>query len=90
MAAALVALLFLFCQGMILRAGQGHPGLARRRASIALIMATGLAEGGGLFLLLAAVAAGLGPRRARPMAVGAGRAWPPRAVLDLAAVLPRA
>src|SRR5664280_1281205 len=54
LAAAAVGLIFLFCQGMILEQAKGIPAW-RNRNVIALIMATGLAEGCGLFLLLAAV-----------------------------------
>ena len=62
LAAAIVGLLFLFCQAMILERGQGHPGLAHA-AIVPLIIATGLAEGGGLFLLLAALLPALGAAR---------------------------
>ena len=78
LAAALVALLFLFCQGMILEQSKGIPAWRNPRV-IALIMATGLAEGCGLFLLLAAVLPALGTA-ARPMALtlvvlAATRSW---------------
>ena len=53
LAAAMVGLLFLFCQGMILEQSKGIPAW-RQPHVIALIMATGLAEGCGLFLVLAA------------------------------------
>jgi len=52
-AAALLGLVFLFCQGMILEQSKGIPAWRNRRV-IALIMATGLAEGCGLYLVLAA------------------------------------
>ncbi len=59
-AAGLAALLFVYCQGRILRASKGIP--AWRTAGITpLIVATGLAEGSGLYLL---VAAGGGEARA--------------------------
>jgi Fe-S-cluster-containing dehydrogenase component/DMSO reductase anchor subunit len=78
LAAALVALLFLFCQGMILEQSKGIPAWRNPRV-IALIMATGLAEGCGLFLLLAAVLPDLGAA-VRPMALmlvvlAATRSW---------------
>jgi Fe-S-cluster-containing dehydrogenase component/DMSO reductase anchor subunit len=53
LAAAAVGLIFLFCQGMILEQAKGIPAW-RNRNVIPLILATGLAEGCGLFLLLAA------------------------------------
>ena len=58
-AAALVGLIFLFCQGMILEQSKGIPAWRNPRV-IALIMATGLAEGCGLFLVLAAFVPALG------------------------------
>jgi phenylacetyl-CoA:acceptor oxidoreductase subunit 1 len=66
-AAAMVGLLFLFCQGMILEQAKGIPAWRTPRV-IALIMATGLAEGCGLFLLLAAFLPGLGTA-AKPIAI---------------------
>ncbi len=51
--AAAVGLIFLYCQGRILEQAKGIPAWRNRRV-IALIMTTGLAEGCGLFLLLAA------------------------------------
>jgi phenylacetyl-CoA:acceptor oxidoreductase subunit 1 len=66
LAAATVGLLFLFCQGMILEQSKGIPAWRTPRV-IALIMATGLAEGCGLLLLLAAFLPALGAA-ARPMA----------------------
>jgi phenylacetyl-CoA:acceptor oxidoreductase subunit 1 len=78
LAAATVGLLFLFCQGMILEQSKGIPAWRTPRV-IALIMATGLAEGCGLFLLLAALLPALGSA-AKPMAfalvaLAATRAW---------------
>ncbi len=67
LAAALVGLIFLFCQGMILEQAKGIPAWRQPRV-IALIMATGLAEGCGLFLVLAALLPGLAGT-AKPMAV---------------------
>ncbi len=81
-AAALVGLVFLFCQGMILEQSKGIPAWRNPRV-IALIMATGLAEGCGLFLLLAAFVPALGAaaslrpsrsRRSRSFASGPGGA----------------
>jgi phenylacetyl-CoA:acceptor oxidoreductase subunit 1 len=67
LAAAIVALLFLFCQGMILEQSKGIPAWRNPRV-IALIMATGFAEGCGLFLLLAAFLPALGSA-AKPLAI---------------------
>ncbi|HMO48404.1 MAG TPA: hypothetical protein PKB14_20565 [Rubrivivax sp.] len=50
--AALVALAFVYCQGRILRAARGIPAW-REPTIVPLIAATGLAEGFGLWLLLA-------------------------------------
>ena len=66
-AAATVGLLFLFCQGMILEQSKGIPAWRTPRV-IALIMATGLAEGCGLFLLVAALLPALGSV-GKPMAI---------------------
>jgi Fe-S-cluster-containing dehydrogenase component/DMSO reductase anchor subunit len=58
--AAALALLFLYCQGMILREAKGIP--AWRAAQIVpLIVATGLTEGAGLFLAAAVLLPGLAP-----------------------------
>lgn len=65
--AALVGLMFVFCQGMILEQAKGIPAWRNPRV-IAFIMATGLAEGCGLFLVIAAVASNL-LYAAMPMAV---------------------
>jgi phenylacetyl-CoA:acceptor oxidoreductase subunit 2 len=67
LAAAAVALIFLFCQGMILEQSKGIPAWRTPRV-IPLILATGLAEGCGLFLLLAALLPGL-QSVARPLAI---------------------
>jgi phenylacetyl-CoA:acceptor oxidoreductase 26-kDa subunit len=56
-AAALAALAFVFCQGRILFAAKGIPAW-RARGVVALIVATALAEGGGLLVTLAACASG--------------------------------
>jgi phenylacetyl-CoA:acceptor oxidoreductase subunit 2 len=76
--AAMLGLLFLFCQGMILEQSKGIPAWRTPRV-IAFIMATGLAEGCGLFLLLAAFLPNLG-YAAKPFAIAlvalaATRAW---------------
>ncbi|MBX3591140.1 MAG: dimethyl sulfoxide reductase anchor subunit [Burkholderiaceae bacterium] len=47
--AALLALAFVYCQGRILRAARGIPAW-REPLVVPLIVTTGLAEGGGLFL----------------------------------------
>jgi phenylacetyl-CoA:acceptor oxidoreductase subunit 1 len=51
--AALVGLVFLFCQAMILKAAKGVP-IWRAHNVVPLMLSTGLAEGGGLFLCTAA------------------------------------
>ena len=53
-AAALAALVFAYCQGRILQAAKGIPAW-RVPALIWLIFTTGLAEGAGLFVALAAL-----------------------------------
>jgi phenylacetyl-CoA:acceptor oxidoreductase subunit 2 len=53
--AALTALAFVYCQGRMLQAAKGIPAW-REPLTVPLIVATGLAEGGGLWLLLAAPA----------------------------------
>jgi len=53
-AAALVALVFAYCQGRILQAAKGIPAW-RVPALIWLIFTTGLAEGAGLFVALVAL-----------------------------------
>lgn len=52
-AAAVAGLLFLFAQAMMLKAAKGIPAW-REPSIVPLIIATGLAEGGGLFVALAA------------------------------------
>lgn len=54
-AAGVAALLFLYCQGRILKAARGIPAW-REPMVVALIVATGLVEGGGLLAVLAVVA----------------------------------
>ena len=76
--AAMLGLLFLFCQGMILEQSKGIPAWRNPRV-IAFIMATGAAEGCGLFLALAAFSPNL-EYAAKPFAVAlvvlaATRAW---------------
>ncbi len=78
LAAALVGLLFLYCQGMILEQAKGIPAW-RTRQVIALIMTTGPAEGCGLLLMLAAFLPAL-QGAARPLALAlivlaAARIW---------------
>ncbi len=53
MAAAILGLLYLFSQAMILRNAKGIPAW-RSRFIVPLILATGIAEGGGLFLVATA------------------------------------
>lgn len=54
-ASGLLAALFLFCQAMILKEARGIPAWREPRI-VPLIVATGLAEGAGLFLALAMLA----------------------------------
>ena len=56
---AALALAFVYCQGRILQAGKGIPAW-REPLTVPLLVLTGLAEGGGLFLLLAAWQGGAG------------------------------
>jgi phenylacetyl-CoA:acceptor oxidoreductase subunit 2 len=56
-AAALLALVFVLCQGFILQAAKGIPAWREPRL-VPLIVATGLAEGAGLLLLWGAFAHG--------------------------------
>ncbi len=53
---ALAALAFVYCQARMLQAAKGIPAW-REPLTVPLIVATGLAEGGGLWLLLSAPAA---------------------------------
>ena len=59
-AAGLAAVAFVFCQGRILLASKGIPAW-RTRGVVALIIATSLAEGGGLFVAVAAAMLGAPP-----------------------------
>lgn len=59
-AAALAALGFVYCQGRILFAAKGIPAW-RTRGVVALIVASALAEGGGLFVAAAVWALGVPP-----------------------------
>ena len=52
---ALAALAFVYCQARMVQAAKGIPAW-REPLTVPLIVATGLAEGGGLWLLLAATA----------------------------------
>ncbi len=56
---AAVALAFVYCQGRILQASTGIPAW-REPLTVPLLVLTGLAEGGGLFLLLTAWQGGPG------------------------------
>ena len=58
--AAVFGLVFLFCQAMILKAAKGVP-IWRAHNIVPLMVSTGLAEGGGLFLCAAATLPSLGP-----------------------------
>ena len=60
LAAATLALVFLYCQAMILREAKGIPAWRSPRI-VPLILATGLAEGAGLFLAAGSVLPSLGP-----------------------------
>jgi phenylacetyl-CoA:acceptor oxidoreductase 26-kDa subunit len=59
-AAALAALGFVYCQGRILLAAKGIPAW-RTRGVVALVVATALAEGGGLFVAAAVWVLGAPP-----------------------------
>jgi phenylacetyl-CoA:acceptor oxidoreductase subunit 2 len=59
-AAAALALVFLFCQGMILFAAKGIPAW-REPLMVPLIVTTGLAEGGGLLVAALAVMSASAP-----------------------------
>ncbi len=61
--AALFGLIFLYCQARMLQAAKGIPAW-REPLSILLLVITGLAEGQGLFLVLAATMPGIGSRMA--------------------------
>jgi phenylacetyl-CoA:acceptor oxidoreductase subunit 1 len=75
-AAAVLGLVFLFCQGMILEQAKGIPAWRNPRV-IALIMTTGLAEGCGLYLLLTAFLPDLAAA-AKPAAVALAALVPVR------------
>jgi phenylacetyl-CoA:acceptor oxidoreductase subunit 2 len=76
--AAVLGLVFLFCQAMILKAATGVPAW-RARNIVPLMVSTGLAEGGGLFLCAAAVSPSLEPTifpvAAFVAMLAAARAW---------------
>jgi phenylacetyl-CoA:acceptor oxidoreductase subunit 2 len=55
-AVGLAALAFVYCQGRMVQAAKGIPAWREPRV-VPLIVATGLAEGGGLFLLASALGA---------------------------------
>jgi phenylacetyl-CoA:acceptor oxidoreductase subunit 2 len=77
-AAAVLGLIFLFCQGMILEQSKGIPAWRNPRV-IPFILATGLAEGCGLFLLLAlllpALSAAATPVAIELIVLAAVRLW---------------
>lgn len=58
--AAALALVFVYCQARILKAARGIPAW-REPLIVPLVMTTGLAEGGGLFLLSAPLHRAAGP-----------------------------
>jgi phenylacetyl-CoA:acceptor oxidoreductase subunit 1 len=60
LAAAALALVFLYCQGMILREAKGIPAW-RAPQIVPLIVATGLAEGAGAFLAASVLLPALAP-----------------------------
>jgi phenylacetyl-CoA:acceptor oxidoreductase subunit 1 len=60
LAAAALGLMFLFCQGMILREAKGIPAW-RQDGIVPLIVATGLTEGAGVFLAACVVLPALAP-----------------------------
>ncbi|HXY89769.1 MAG TPA: 4Fe-4S dicluster domain-containing protein [Xanthobacteraceae bacterium] len=72
-AATAVGFLFLFCQAMILRAAKGIPTW-RTPAVVPLILATGFAEGAGLFLAATAFLPSLAPRSAATALIALGAA----------------
>ena len=59
-AAGAAALGFLYCQGRIIRAAKGIPAW-REPAIVPLVVATGLAEGASLYLVLAALSGAAAP-----------------------------
>ena len=61
--AALLGLIFLYCQARMLQAAKGIPAW-REPLAIMLLFVTGLAEGQGLFLVLAPILPGYAPRMA--------------------------
>jgi phenylacetyl-CoA:acceptor oxidoreductase subunit 2 len=77
-AAAAIGLVFLYCQGMILKEAKGIPAWREPRV-VPLIVATGLAEGGGLFLAAIPLAPALGSFAnavaAAVIVLAAARAW---------------
>jgi Fe-S-cluster-containing dehydrogenase component/DMSO reductase anchor subunit len=78
MIAAILGLLFLFSQAMILREAKGIP-VWRIPAIVPLILTTGIAEGGGLFLAAASILPALEPAAEATagavIIVAALRAW---------------
>jgi phenylacetyl-CoA:acceptor oxidoreductase subunit 2 len=68
--AALLGVLFLYCQGRILHAAKGIPAW-REPKIVSLILATGFVEGAGLATMLAALLPGAGPRWLAAVLLGA-------------------
>ncbi|MCW5636768.1 MAG: dimethyl sulfoxide reductase anchor subunit [Rubrivivax sp.] len=75
-AAALFALAFVYCQGRILRAAKGIPAWREPHVA-ALVLATALAEGGALHLIVTTFAAGSNAMQAGTP--GGPPPWPPAA-----------
>jgi phenylacetyl-CoA:acceptor oxidoreductase subunit 1 len=78
MVAAVLGLAFLFCQAMILKAAKGVP-IWRAHNIVPLMVSTGLAEGGGLFLCATAPSrlpgSSIFPSAAFVAMLAAARAW---------------
>jgi phenylacetyl-CoA:acceptor oxidoreductase subunit 2 len=68
--AALLGIVFLYCQGRILHAAKGIPAW-REPKIVPLILATGFVEGAGLAAVLSAVLPGAGPRWLAGVLLGA-------------------
>lgn len=85
MVAAIVGLLFLFSQAMILYEAKGIP-VWRTRSVLPLVVLTGLAEGGGLFLIAAAflpsLASGAAVAAVTTAVLAALRSWSWRSYLN--------
>ncbi|MBM3391156.1 MAG: phenylacetyl-CoA:acceptor oxidoreductase [Betaproteobacteria bacterium] len=68
--AALLGIVFLYCQGRILQASKGIPAW-REPKIVPLILATGFVEGAGLAAVLSALLPGAGPRWLAGVLLGA-------------------